>query len=412
MGLAEAVLTRGNSQPLEERALQVTPWGPWGYSSAASSGVNVTTDSSLQLLTVYGCVSLIADTIATLPRDVFRNRADGSTEQVTNTPTWFDQPSATVDMVEFITQTLLSLLLDGNAYWVYGIDGNFAPTTIRVLDPARVEVRDDGHGNPIYAVNGETYRGKLFHIKGITRPGALKGMSPVEAARQSIGLGLGAQEFAGRFYSNGTTMSGVIETPGDLTADQAKIMASGFSRDHGGLSKSHLPGVLTNGATWTQISITPEQAQFLQAREYQAAEIAAQLFLVDPSMLGIAINRGQNLTYANLEQRGVHLVQFTLMRWIIRLEHAFTFLLPKPQYQKFNVNALMRADLASRMAAHRVALGPNQPFETVDEVRGLEELPPVPGGNKIEIVSPAPAPTFNPLAAAAPNGKTPVGATK
>jgi len=387
--------------------MQVTPWGDWGASSGSASGINVTTDNALNLLTVYGCVSLISDTIATLPRDAYRKRPDGTSEEVTVTPGWFDQPSPSCDMIEFLTQTLMSLLLDGNAYWGYTIDGNFMPAEIYCLNPTEVDVRDDGNG-VYYMVRGKRYRGRMLHIKAMTRPGALKGLSPVENARQSIGLGLGAQDFAGRFYSNGTTMSGVITTPGELTPDQARDMASGFSRDHGGLKKAWMPGVLTNGATWQQISVTPEQAQFLQSREFQAAEIAAQMFLLDPSMLGIAINRGQNLTYANLTDRGTHLVTFTLGRWIIRLEKAISFLMPAPQYMKFNVDALKRADLKTRYESYQIALG-NKPFLKLDEVRELEELPPIPGGDTIDTTSPAPPAAFG---APAPNGKTPVGATK
>lgn len=387
---------RAEPEP-ESRALQVTPWGNWGTLYQSSAGIDVNTDSSLALLTVYGASALIADTIATLPRDVFRNRADGSPENV-NSPRWLEQPNSSTDIVEFVTQSMLSLLLDGNAYWAYSLDNSFVTTSLRCLDPSVITVRDDGNG-PVYFLNGSQYRGRLLHVKGITRPGQLKGLSPVEAARQSIGVGLAAQEFAGNFYKNGTTVSGVIQTPGPLTVDGARRLKDNWSRAHGGVGNAHLPGVLDNGATWQQVSVTPEQAQFLESREYQAAEICAQMFLLDPSMLGIAINRGQNLTYANLEQRGIHLVQFTLMRWIIRLERAFTFLLPKPQYMKFNVNALMRADLLTRYQAYRIA-NPTAPFLEVDEIREKEDLPPMP--------EPIAAPT---LVVPSTNGTTmPVGA--
>lgn len=403
------------SAPTEERAMQVYPWGDWSAPSASSAGIPVTEDNSLNLLAVYGSVTLISDTIATLPRDVYRDKSDGTRESVTATPKWLEQPNSYTDIVEFLTQSLSSLLLDGNCYWAYSMDGNFLPREIHVLDPTKVQPKDDGEGGVYYTVNGSPTRARILHIRGLTRAGKLKGLSPVESARQSIGLGLGQATFAGKFLSQGTTMSGVVSTPDDLTPDQAKVMRETMSRDHGGLDKAWLPGVLTNGATWTQISVTPEQAQFLQSREFTSAEIAAQMFLLDPSMLGIAINRGQNLTYANLEQRGIHLVQFTLMRWIIRLERAFTKLLPAPQCLKFNVDALQRADLLTRYQSYRIALGSNQPFKKLNEIRDFEDDPPVPNGDKIEIVSSTPAPTPAPISVApvSSNGKQPaVGATK
>lgn len=412
MGLAEAVLTRGSPQ-VEERSSQVLAWGPWGESQAITSGVPVSTESALQLLTVYGCVTLISDTIATLPRDVFRTRGNGTNEEV-NKPRWLEQPNPRTDIIEFLTQTLSSLLLDGNAYWAYATDLNLTPTEIHVLDPTDVQVkvekqRDLNSGamvdNLVYYIRGAPFRGRLIHLKGIVRPGQLKGMSPIESARQSIGLGLAAQQFAGTFYANGVTMSGFISTPGDMTVDQARDLKQNISRDHGGLHNAHLPGVLTNGATWTSSSVTPEQAQFLETRQFQAAEIAAQMFLLDPSLLGIASagTRGQNLTYANLEQRGIHLVQFTLLRWIIRLERAFSFLLPNPQYMKFNVAALERADLMTRYQAYRIA-NPTAAWLTDDEIRDFEDLGPMPA-SAIPDVQPVPTDTQP-----ASNGHKPVGA--
>ena len=205
----------------EERALQVTPWGDWGTQVSSYAGMNVSADNADQLLVVYGCVQLISDTIATLPRDIYRNRADDVTEQVTNVPPWFEQPNPNTDIIEFLTQSLWSLLLEGNCYWAYGVDRSFVTNDIRVLDPTKVTITDNGSG-PRYSVGGKPFNGRLLHIKGLTRPGKLKGLSPIESARQSIGIGLAVQEFAGNFYKNGTTVSGVIQTPGPLTKDGAK----------------------------------------------------------------------------------------------------------------------------------------------------------------------------------------------
>jgi HK97 family phage portal protein len=373
--------------PTERRLL--TPFGPWGTQNLSTAGVSVTASSATQLLAVHGCVALISDTIATLPLNVYRDDAVGMAQEVdSGLPRWLKQPNPTATFIDFVSQTTVSLLLDGNAYWIYSLDGNAMPAEIRVLDPTSVTVRaatrsvDSG---PEYLVHGEVYRGNLVHLKGIIRPGALKGVSPLEDARQSIGLGLAAQDYAARFYSNGASLSGVIETASDLTLDQARDTVRKFAQDHSGLKNAHRPGLLDNGATWKPISVTPEQAQFLESRQYQTAEISSMMFLLDPAWFGMVPKGGGGLTYQNRAQLGEHLAQFTLARWLIRIEKAVSDLLPQPQYAKFNVDALKRGDLAARGAYYTQALNPVTGWMNRDEVRDLEDL----GPDTTEPVSPA-----------------------
>jgi signal transduction histidine kinase len=111
--------------------------------------------------------------------------------------------------------------------------------------------------------------------------------------------------------------------------------------------------VLEGGGTWKATGISNEAAQFLQARQWGAAEIAAQVYMVDPSDLGIPVG-GTTLTYANLEQRNIRRVQVTFLPWLVRLEKAISALLPQPRFVKFNVDALLRADSATRWANYKV----------------------------------------------------------
>lgn len=361
----------------EERAQQVLPYGPWDNTYNTAGGINVNVDSATQLLAVYGSVQLIADTIATLPLHVYRKQGDSQIEVAA--PSWLDQPNEYANITDFITQTLWSLLLEGNAYWVYGLNSAFGTNYLTILDPCKVNIETathrDGTKTVVYKVDGEPFAGRILHLKGIVRPGDVKGVSPVEAARQGIGVGLAAETFAANFYKNGASPTLGISVPSKLGPDNARQIKESAVRAMSGLNNAHLPFVIDNGGTFTQLGVTPEQAQFLATRQHSGASIAGQIFLLDPTMLGMPV-QSNNLTYANLEQRGIHLVQFTLLRWIIRLERAFAFLLPRPQYVKFKVAALERADIATRYAAHRVALGPNVPFEDYQEVRDFEELGP------------------------------------
>lgn len=357
-----------------QNALTV-PWSNDGWEPVGSTyaGVNVTTSSALQLLTVYGCVQFIANGISTLPLDHLREGPDGP-EEVPRRAAWLEQPTADLDSVAWRTQILTSLLLAGNAWCLIGRNG-LNVTSLTPLDPMTVQP-DRTNGRLRWNVNG-TYLStfEVLHIPGVMFPGADVGLSPIAAAKQTIGSGMAAEEYTGRFWGEDSTPPGVIETPGNLNPETAKQMARSWQRAHGGKSKRGLPGVLEGGAQWKPTAVTNEQAQFLQTRNLNRAQIASELFLIDPNELGIPIE-GKSLTYTNTEQQAIRRVQVTYLPWIIRLERALTGLLPRPQYVKLNVNGLLRGDTKARYEAY--AIGITNGFLTPNEARAFEEWQPLP----------------------------------
>ena len=358
-----------------ERA-QATTWGSWGGEGSGTwAGVQVDTQSAMQLLTVHGCVRLIADGIGTLPTDVFREKPDGTREPVAP-PKWVEQPTVDLDWTAWATQVLSSLLLSGNAYCWRMYDDSARLSELVPLDPTKVKIRRD-RGRKVYDVAGKPATPlDILHIPGLMLPGSDAGVSPVEYARQTIGLGLAAQEYGARFFGQGATQTGVIEVPGDLPSDKAREIARLWERRHSGKSKAHLPGVLEGGAKWVSTGVTNEQAQFLQTRNFTDAEIAGQMFLVDPADLGIGVE-GTSLTYANLEQRNLRRVQVTYLPWIVRLERAISAELARPRYLKLNVNGLLRADFKTRFEGY--AIGVRNDFLQRSEIREWEDLPVIPG---------------------------------
>jgi len=353
----------------EERA-QATTWGQWpGEMTQVVGGVAVDEQSSMQLLTVYGSVRLITDSIATLPLDVYQRSGDTKIEVAK--PTWLQQPTTNLDFTSWVSQVLSSLLLHGNAYVV--VQRNEATIVELIpLDPSKVRVTRD-RGRLSYMVNGQRIDAEMLHLKGLMLPGSDVGLSPVEYARQSIGLGLAAVKFGTGYFEGEGNMPGVIEMPGSAQSETLKGIADQWRRRRreGGRG---LPGVLQEGATWKPTGVTNEQAQFLATRKFTSAEIAGQMFMIDPSELGIGIE-GSSLTYANLEQRNTRFVRVTLLPWIVRLEKALSDLLAQPRYVKFNLGALMRGDLSSRYAAYATGIGAG--FLEPNEARDWEDLPPM-----------------------------------
>jgi HK97 family phage portal protein len=363
---------------------QVWPWGDAGWNG--NQGYPTSERSAFQLLAYYGGSQLIADTIATLPKHVYRPSAGGPLEVLS--PPWLEQPNENTDYVEFCGQHVLSWLGNGTSFTTWNINKAFGPSELYCLDPCAVDLKtNDPYGESsrsvVPYVSGQPYRGRMKVVKGLTWPGEVRGLNPIAHAARAIGLGVASERFAQDFFDNGAHLSGVIELDGDLTQEQATKLKANWMRKHSGLGKSHTPGVLDNGATWKQTSVSPSEAQFLEARGYSDAQIAGQLLLLDPTMLGIAVN-SNSMTYANLEQRGIHLVQFTLMRWIIRWERLMTSLLPANNYLKLNVSALERADLKTRFEAYRIA-NPTAPWIATSEIRNLEELGPTPGDLQTQI---------------------------
>lgn len=365
-------LLRGLQRPAEARVVRDPGWTAWANSNGPAPGsMSLDGDRALHLLVVYGCVQLIADSIATMPVDVFRRGQDGSKSELAP-PRWLEEPSPGVDRVDFLSRVMVSLLLDGNAYLVPGRNANGIVTECYVLDPSVVDVRRGPDGRTVFVVDGLPVTGfDVHHVRGLSVPGKLKGVNPIEAARQMLSMGLAANDSAAKFFSQGTVMPGVIEAPGQMTREQMRDLRDSWVASHGGVNRSHLPGVLTNGASWKPVTITAEQAQFLQTRRYTDAQIAGQLFRVDPTMLGIPVE-GTSLTYNNVESRGIHLARHTLMPWVVRVERALGRLLPASQYARLNMDGLQRADLSTRYASYRTGL--ESGFLTVGEVRELEDL--------------------------------------
>jgi HK97 family phage portal protein len=298
------------------------------------------------------------------------------------------QPAAGLDRIAWFTQVLSSLLLDGNAYLrkVYGPAGL---TELVPMDPGKVSV-SRASGQKRYVVAGKLLDpATLVHIKGAMFPGSDVGMSPVEAARQTIGKGLATEEFGARFFGQGANLGGVIEDPGEFDPTKARDTAKLWARLHSGNRKAHLPGVLQGGAQWKPTGVTNEQAQFLESQQFNASQIASHMFLIDPTEFGFSGDKGSTLTYANLEQRNARKVQVTFLPWIIRLEAAISGLLPQPRFVKFNVNGLLRGDTKTRYETYQIASSINvqsagigqPPLLTTQEMREFEDLEPLEEGD-------------------------------
>lgn len=371
----------------QNAASTTSVWGDWGDTGMeTASGERVTVDTALQLVTVYGCVRLISDGISTLPVDVFRTDVDGK-KVTAPKPAWLERPTVDLDFPSWCGQVLSSMLLQGNSYWYISRSQGGGIVEVVPLDPGSVQVLRRG-GRKVLAVNGqEVPSAEIKHVPGLMLPGSDVGMSPIEYARQSIGLGLAAMKFGGDFFQNEGNMPGVIESPNPMMPEVMDNLAKQWRRKRRSGGKG-LPGILQAGATWKPTGVTNEQAQFLATRQYTASEIAGQMFLVDPSELGIPV-AGSTLKYANLEQLNVRRVQVTMLPWIVRIENAISDLLMRPRYMKFNVEGLLRGDQKTRYESYQIGI--NSGFMVPNEAREKEDWEPLSAAAQVPVTGGVPA---------------------
>lgn len=347
------------------------------FERPSPTGVHVTQDSALRLSAVYASVRLIADTISTMPVDQFV-RVDGARRPVRPRDAWVERPSVRYQRATFWQQNLVSLLLDGNIFAHVIRDERGEILDIDILNPTKVDVLDNG-----FRVDGDRFlsRDEVLHITEMLLPGTLRGVSRIEQAKDSVGLGMALDEYASRFFGNGAYAGGVIEWPGEITQQQAKEIVDAWEGGHKGLRRAHRPAVLYGGAKFTQTTVDPTQSQLLDQRHYAVEEIA-RLFRIPAFMLGVTTSG--SVSYNSVEQQMLFFSQHTIQPYAELLEQAYSTLLDNPaSFIKFNLDSLVRADLATRTEAYSKALLAG--FMSVNDVRRLEDLPDAEDGDQLRV---------------------------
>jgi HK97 family phage portal protein len=223
-------------------------------------------------------------------------------------------------------------------------------------------------------------RDEMVHITEMKLPGHLRGISRIDQIKESLGLAAALQEFAARFFGQGSTTSGLIEFPGQLNQEQAKSLVDAYELAHRGLKKSHRPGVLSGGAKFQKTGVDPNEAQMLESREFAVEEIA-RVFRVPLHMLQVA--KPGAMSYASVESNAIQFVTYTIRPYLDKIESAFTRLLPADTFLRFNVDGLLRGDIQTRYSAYSTGL--QSGFLSINDVRRLEDLRPADGGDNYRV---------------------------
>lgn len=349
------------------------------YRNYSGELVNETTAFAHSAL--MGAVTLLADAIATMPLELMRERA-GRSERLP-TPSVLIRPNEHQTMFDFIHQTVLMLALHGCAYIYAPRRAGELPPEMRNIHPNQIKPYLDVTNGIYYEIAEERYLpSEIRAIHWVLFPGSLRGLSPLEVQRNTIGMGLAMDRFLSQFYGEGATPSSVLETDQQVTVQQAELLRQTWEDSH---VKHRRPAVLSGGLKWRSITTSASDMQMIQHRESIIRDIARAYRIPLNFILG---SGGDSQTYQNVEQAGINFVRYTLMPWMRRIEDAISEMLPLTQKVRFNADEFMRADLTTRVRAQQVqimsgTLSPN-------EARQQENREPYEGGDAFMNPSPVP----------------------
>lgn len=358
------------------------------YMGGSTSGKTVTERSAMQMTAVYSCVRILAEAIAGLPLHVYRYNSDGGKEKAIDHSLYLilhDEPNPEMSSFVFRETLMTHLLLWGNAYAQIIRNSKGEVMALYPLMPNKMSVDRDENGQLYYQYLRSTDEvgGKnetvilkptdVLHIPGLGFDG-LVGYSPIAMAKNAIGLAIATEEYGAKFFANGAAPSGVLEHPGTIKDPQR--VREAWQSQFGGSQNSGKIAVLEEGMKYTPISISPEQAQFLETRKFQINEIA-RIFRVPPHMVGDL----EKSSFSNIEQQSLEFVKYTLDPWVIRWEQSImrTLLTPeekKSYFVKFNLEGLLRGDYQSRMNGYATAR--QNGWMSANDIRELENLDRIP----------------------------------
>ena len=364
-----------------------SPWGDFFFepvSARTGSGMRVSPDSALRLAAVYACVRVLSESLASLPLVIYQRRADGGKDKVTDhwlyrllakRPNRFQNPFEWREMLQG------HLTLRGNAYNHIITNAKGEVVELMPLHPDRIRLELLPSGEYRYRFTDRfgtesiLPRGEVWHLRGLSSDG-LMGMSPIELARENLGMALAAQDYGARFFANDAKPTGGwIEFPGSFKDSEAKkVFRESYQQAQSGANRGKVL-VLENGMKFHEVGVTNKDAQFLELRKFQITDVA-RLFRVPPHMIG-DLDRA---TFSNIEQQSLEFVMHTMTPWAERWEASIEseLLLEGDDIEvEFDFANLMRGDAASRASYYQSGI--QNGWLTRNEARIAENLNPLEG---------------------------------
>lgn len=356
------------------------------YGITSFAGIRINENNSIKYSAVLACVRIISETIASLPLFVYKRLKEGKEKAPDHALYNILHSQPNPEMSSFIYREMMAihLLLWGNSYsQIIETPGGDIKELFPLLPWNMTVMRENNSLKLIYKYklpdNSEIIipNRNILHIIGMSFDG-LVGKSLIALAREAIGLGMAMEEFGAKFYGQGTQFGGFIEHPKSLGEKAYENLKASMKEKYQGIQNAHKIMILEEGMKFSKNIIPPNDAQFIESRQFQLEEIA-RIFNVPPHL----IKDLSRSTYDNIEQQGIEYVVYTIRPWLVRIEQTmFTRLFSdaekKLYFIEFLVDGLYRGDIQSRYNAYNI--GRQGGWLSADDIRELENMNPLPNG--------------------------------
>ena len=375
----------GVQAPSETRS-SMGSMGSMGWMGMGSpSGVAVGPSTGLSFSAVYACVNLIANDLATLPINIYRETDDGNQKQPQHDQSYLlrKQPNQLYNSVVYRRTMFVNYLLWGNAYARIHRNNQGRPTRYEILKPWEVEpyIATTTAGREKYYkhyTDGAIIAAEdMIHLADISYDG-IKGMSKIAIARSSISLGMNATEMGDSYYKKAGMMSGFLKLKKRLQDHARKALREDFMAQYAGRDNTGSIGILEEDTEYEafKMEMPFSDAQFLESRKFQVEEIA-RFFNTPPHKIGHL----EKSSFNNIEQQNIEYVINTLapISKLFEIEHDTKVFLEVTEFIKIELKGLLRGDVAARTEYYKEMVGMG--LMSLNEVRALEDMPPVAGGD-------------------------------
>ncbi len=362
-------------------------WSSMIGRSRSAAGVKVTPDSALAITVLQNCVTLLAESVAQLPLEMYRRLGDGKRESASDHPLYDVlryQPNPWQTPYEYRECSQLACGLRGNAYSFIERHDDGAVKALYPMHNDKVTVLKGPDLLPYYRVGGhDPLPMRLVHHVRWHTKNHYTGMSPIELHADAVGLAQAVRHYASKSFANGTAVSGVIERPKESVAikDESSIqrIVDQWGEKFSGVDNAKKVAMLQEGMTFKPLSMSNVDAELLGILKITGTDLA-RIYKIPPHM----INDLEKASYNSLEQLLIQYVIFALMPWVKRHEEAMMrdFLLPGERRQyfiEFNLSGLLRGDQKSRYDSY--AVGRQWGWLSINDIRRLENMPPVANGD-------------------------------